>query len=100
MFGRCTKILLSAGVLSLALSFGWLLSWKRSVDIRNEQRRKAPAVVYRDGSVGWDAPIWSEPPEGAKVLFRGSAFILVLGLISFAFDVTKRKNKKTRLNVQ
>ena len=100
MFGRRTKILLSAGVLSLALSFGWLLSWKRSVDIRNEQRRKAPPVVYRDGSVGWDAPIWSEPPEGAKVLLWGGAFILVLGLISFAFDVTKRKNKKTRLNVQ
>jgi len=93
MFSRHTKILASVGVLSVALSFGWLFFWKRSVDMRNEQLKTSPPVVYRDGTVGWDAPVWSEPPGGAKVLFRGGALILVLGFFSFVFDVTKSKKR-------
>jgi hypothetical protein len=84
MFGRRTKILVSVGVLSLALSFSWMFLWKRSVDIRNEQLRKSPPVVNRDGSVGWDAPIWSEFPGVPKCYF-GTAHSSWLWEFSLSF---------------
>jgi hypothetical protein len=97
MFSKRTKILASAGVLSIALSFGWLFLWKRGVDIGNEQLRKSPSVVKQDGSVEWDAPVWAEPPGGVTVLFRGGVLILVLGCLSFVFDADKKRRQRARL---
>ena len=96
MLSKRTKILSSVGLLSIALSFGWLFLWKRGVDVGNEQLRKSPSVVKQDGSVEWDGPVWAEPPRGITVLLRGSVLILVVGFFSLVFDVDKKKRQKAR----
>ncbi len=93
VIGRRTKTLVLIRLLSVAISFGWLFLWKRNVNIRSEQLRNVPVVVNRDGSAGWDAPGWYEPPGGITILFRCGAIVLAIGFVSYLVDRSKSRSK-------